>query len=114
MSQIAFFKRDGDMRDRCSRISHPHKRAKRAYEEALIRATILNLTPMARLWGQTPVLRPRRTVSSSYNVTAEFGKMFTTTITGSLPKPPWLAEPGKLWAPWRPHGAALETAKRDA
>jgi 5-methyltetrahydropteroyltriglutamate--homocysteine methyltransferase len=40
--------------------------------------------------------------------------MFATTITGSLPKPAWLAEPNKLWAPWRLSGAELETAKRDA
>jgi 5-methyltetrahydropteroyltriglutamate--homocysteine methyltransferase len=40
--------------------------------------------------------------------------MFETTITGSLPKPAWLAEPGRLWAPWRLAGAALEEAKLDA
>ena len=40
--------------------------------------------------------------------------MFATTITGSLPKPVWLAEPNRLWAPWRLAGAELETAKRDA
>jgi len=40
--------------------------------------------------------------------------MFTTTIAGSLPKPVWLAEPNKLWAPWRLAGAELETAKDDA
>ena len=40
--------------------------------------------------------------------------MFPTSIAGSLPKPSWLAEPGKLWAPWRPAGAELETAKLDA
>jgi len=40
--------------------------------------------------------------------------MFPTTIAGSLPKPHWLAEPNRLWAPWRLEGAALDTAKRDA
>ncbi len=40
--------------------------------------------------------------------------MFATTITGSLPKPAWLAEPKKLWAPWRLAGAELAQAKRDA
>jgi 5-methyltetrahydropteroyltriglutamate--homocysteine methyltransferase len=40
--------------------------------------------------------------------------MFETTITGSLPKPAWLAEPNKLWAPWRLAGAELDTAKLDA
>ena len=40
--------------------------------------------------------------------------MFETTIAGSLPKPVWLAEPNRLWAPWRLDGAALEAGKRDA
>ena len=40
--------------------------------------------------------------------------MFESTIAGSLPKPSWLAEPEKLWAPWRLHGHELELAKRDA
>jgi 5-methyltetrahydropteroyltriglutamate--homocysteine methyltransferase len=40
--------------------------------------------------------------------------MFETTIAGSLPKPAWLAEPNKLWAPWRLEGAALQEAKGDA
>jgi 5-methyltetrahydropteroyltriglutamate--homocysteine methyltransferase len=40
--------------------------------------------------------------------------MFPTTIAGSLPKPAWLAEPNRLWAPWRLAGADLDAAKRDA
>jgi 5-methyltetrahydropteroyltriglutamate--homocysteine methyltransferase len=40
--------------------------------------------------------------------------LFPATIAGSLPKPAWLAEPEKLWAPWRHEGAALEAAKQDA
>jgi 5-methyltetrahydropteroyltriglutamate--homocysteine methyltransferase len=40
--------------------------------------------------------------------------MFETTIAGSLPKPAWLAETGKLWPAWRVQGAELERAKRDA
>ncbi len=40
--------------------------------------------------------------------------MFETTIAGSLPKPDWLAETGKLWPEWRAQGAQLERAKRDA
>src|SRR5688572_841808 len=40
--------------------------------------------------------------------------MFKTTIAGSLPKPEWLAEPGKLWPAWRAAGPELERAKRDA
>jgi 5-methyltetrahydropteroyltriglutamate--homocysteine methyltransferase len=40
--------------------------------------------------------------------------MFPTTIAGSLPKPFWLAEPDKLWAPWRHSGPDLDVAKRDA
>src|SRR5215471_12037060 len=40
--------------------------------------------------------------------------MFDTTVAGSLPKPIWLAEPNRLWAPWRLTGTELEGAKRDA
>jgi 5-methyltetrahydropteroyltriglutamate--homocysteine methyltransferase len=40
--------------------------------------------------------------------------LFPTTIAGSLPKPEWLAEPNKLWAPWRSQGDELARAKRDA
>src|SRR5262249_56798263 len=40
--------------------------------------------------------------------------MFDTTIAGSLPKPAWLAEPNKLWAPWKLAGDELKTAKLDA
>jgi 5-methyltetrahydropteroyltriglutamate--homocysteine methyltransferase len=40
--------------------------------------------------------------------------MYKTTIAGSLPKPGWLAEPEKLWAPWRLEGKDLERGKRDA
>jgi 5-methyltetrahydropteroyltriglutamate--homocysteine methyltransferase len=40
--------------------------------------------------------------------------MFATSIVGSLPKPAWLAEPDRLWAPWRLADGALEAAKRDA
>jgi 5-methyltetrahydropteroyltriglutamate--homocysteine methyltransferase len=39
---------------------------------------------------------------------------FPTTIAGSLPKPAWLAEPNKLWAPWRLNGEELASAKDDA
>jgi 5-methyltetrahydropteroyltriglutamate--homocysteine methyltransferase len=40
--------------------------------------------------------------------------VFATTIAGSLPKPAWLAEPNRLWAPWRLAGRELDDAKRDA
>lgn len=40
--------------------------------------------------------------------------LFPTTVAGSLPKPEWLAEPNKLWAPWKLEGAELNNAKRDA
>src|SRR5688572_15719652 len=40
--------------------------------------------------------------------------MLETTIAGSLPKPDWLAETGKLWPAWRAQGPELERAKRDA
>src|SRR5262245_1446334 len=40
--------------------------------------------------------------------------MFPTTIAGSLPKPVWLAEPNRLWAPWKLTGQDLAAGKRDA
>src|ERR1700737_5528382 len=40
--------------------------------------------------------------------------MFETTVVGSLPKPAWLAEPNKLWAPWKLEGDALADANGDA
>jgi 5-methyltetrahydropteroyltriglutamate--homocysteine methyltransferase len=40
--------------------------------------------------------------------------IFPTTIAGSLPKPSWLAEPEKLWAPWRLQGDELAAGQRDA
>src|SRR5262245_36748036 len=40
--------------------------------------------------------------------------LFPTTIAGSLPKPVWLAEPNKLWAPWRLSGRDLDEGNRDA
>ena len=40
--------------------------------------------------------------------------MFNTAIAGSLPKPDWLAETGKLWPKWQAEGAALQQHKLDA
>jgi 5-methyltetrahydropteroyltriglutamate--homocysteine methyltransferase len=40
--------------------------------------------------------------------------MLESTIAGSLPKPDWLAEPEKLWAPWRFEGQALIQAQERA
>jgi 5-methyltetrahydropteroyltriglutamate--homocysteine methyltransferase len=40
--------------------------------------------------------------------------LFPATVAGSLPKPVWLAEPERLWAPWKLTGADLESAKQDA
>ena len=40
--------------------------------------------------------------------------MFDTALAGSLPKPGWLAETGKLWPRWLAEGDALTQAKRDA
>ncbi|NKI92954.1 methionine synthase [Rhizobacter sp. SG703] len=40
--------------------------------------------------------------------------MFEATLAGSLPKPAWLAETGKLWPTWKAEGDALAQAKLDA
>ena len=37
-----------------------------------------------------------------------------STVAGSFPKPSWLAEPEKLWAPWRLDGASLVEGQQDA
>ena len=39
---------------------------------------------------------------------------FPTSTAGSLPKPSWLCEPGKLWSPWKLHGQELIDGKRNA
>ncbi|WP_321346332.1 methionine synthase [Halopseudomonas oceani] len=41
-------------------------------------------------------------------------KLLPTSTAGSLPKPSWLAEPEKLWSPWKLEGEALREGKRDA
>ena len=40
--------------------------------------------------------------------------ILATTIAGSLPKPAWLAEPEKLWAPWLLEGERLREGMEDA
>ena len=40
--------------------------------------------------------------------------LLPTSIVGSLPKPSWLAEPEKLWSPWKLEGAQLRDGKQDA
>ncbi len=40
--------------------------------------------------------------------------LLPTSTAGSLPKPVWLAEPEKLWSPWKLSGDALLEAKQDA
>ena len=37
-----------------------------------------------------------------------------TTLVGSLPKPVWLAEPEKLWSPWKLGGDELVAGQQDA
>ncbi len=41
-------------------------------------------------------------------------KLLPTSTAGSLPKPSWLAEPEKLWSPWKLEGEELIAAKHDA
>ncbi|MFC3032470.1 methionine synthase [Pseudoalteromonas fenneropenaei] len=40
--------------------------------------------------------------------------LLPTSTAGSLPKPAWLAEPEKLWSPWKLQGAELLDGKHDA
>ncbi|MCU1479456.1 MAG: 5-methyltetrahydropteroyltriglutamate-homocysteine methyltransferase [Subtercola sp.] len=41
-------------------------------------------------------------------------KLLPTSTAGSLPKPSWLAEPEKLWSPWKLDGAELAEGRQDA
>ncbi|HWK14767.1 MAG TPA: methionine synthase [Rhizobiaceae bacterium] len=40
--------------------------------------------------------------------------LLPTSIAGSLPKPSWLAQPEKLWSPWKLQDEDLIEGKRDA
>ena len=40
--------------------------------------------------------------------------LLPTSTAGSLPKPVWLAEPEKLWSPWKLSDAQLTEGKQDA
>ena len=41
-------------------------------------------------------------------------KLLPTSTAGSLPKPSWLAEPEKLWSPWKLESEQLIEGKQDA
>ncbi len=41
-------------------------------------------------------------------------RLLPTSTAGSLPKPSWLAEPEKLWSPWKLQGEELIEGKQDA
>jgi len=41
-------------------------------------------------------------------------KLLPTSTAGSLPKPSWLAEPEKLWSPWKLQDEGLAEGKQDA
>jgi len=41
-------------------------------------------------------------------------KLLPTSTAGSLPKPSWLAQPEKLWSPWKLEGEELTEGKQDA
>src|ERR1700724_4543440 len=60
------------------------------------------------------VARETCQISVQIRAIREDPMLFPTTIAGSLPKPEWLAEPNKLWAPWKSSGDELARAKRDA
>ena len=41
-------------------------------------------------------------------------KLLPTSTAGSLPKPSWLAQPEKLWSPWKLQDDELIEGKQDA
>lgn len=67
----------------------------------------------ANLWV-LELTRPKRVLIIFSEGETMLQKLIQTTIAGSLPKPSWLAEPGKLWSPWKIQGDVLFEAKRDA
>ena len=52
-------------------------------------------------WRPPALKSPTAMLPRSAETTPKGSNMFPTTIAGSLPKPSWLAEPDKLWPPWR-------------
>ena len=56
----------------------------------------------------------RRSLNSPPARFSTVKKLLPTSTAGSLPKPVWLAEPEKLWSPWKLQGDELQEAKRDA
>src|SRR5262249_40254087 len=95
------------------------KRYHRAGAAAMLRNTAMRLLGGERLLRNYDWLydwRPPAGLSltgsrAKHTMTAT---LFPTTVAGSLPKPPWLAAPQKLWAPWRLEGEELTAAKDDA
>src|SRR5947207_16030472 len=61
-----------------------------------------------------PAARRANVATRTQSMNGHNNRMLKTTITGSLPKPAWLAEPQKLWPAWRATGQQPEEAKRDA
>jgi 5-methyltetrahydropteroyltriglutamate--homocysteine methyltransferase len=64
-------------------------------------------------WARLPLCWCARARISSAEG-GEGGVMLRTTIAGSLPKPPWLATPERLWAPWLLPPETLAEGQRDA
>src|ERR1700733_5330185 len=64
--------------------------------------------------GVSPHDQDERSPGEDVMTASHATPLFPTTIAGSLPKPSWLAEPGKLWAPWQLAGDELAAAQDDA
>jgi len=58
--------------------------------------------------------RQPRGLTHDYTQRTAMKKLLPTSTAGSLPKPSWLAEPEKLWSPWKLQGDPLLEAKQDA
>ena len=71
-------------------------------------------TPFAGPLSRSGLLAGPEAANVREGQSREPSLMLKTTIAGSLPKPPWLAEPERLWAPWKMAGSELEQAKIDA
>src|SRR5688500_14238885 len=93
------------------RMSVASDRRRAGLGSAILRAlATAQATGVRRLILETTSREVRR----APHLTSTEATMLKTTIVGSLPKPAWLAEPKRLFAPWRVPDDRLAEAQDDA
>jgi hypothetical protein len=86
------------------------ERSRLAVEQGILPKNISSC-PAARFCAK---FSPCRVIIHHKESRFAMNTLLPTSTAGSLPKPSWLAEPEKLWSPWKQEGEALHEAKRDA